>query len=199
MAKTLADYLMLVEKEYEYKIKLAADVSERQFFLIEALLQKYDLKDVKDIIRTPIQRHADFCNIAPTEVYIIDFVTRMPLSPSALIQEINVCAKIPLDRIIVRGKNDPLAVAERKEEEMADKEYVAKISDPFYETDGVVVEHEYGTEFNKEVVDMIVGAQGREVTTNEKKFDSIFKQKVDAVKRPVSPLTDIDKPEPKAE
>lgn len=182
MAKNLSDYILLAEKDYEYKIKLATEVTEKQFDDLETLLTKYDLKEVKNITRLPIQKAPlDFQNLAPTEVYVIDIVTRLPISDTTLVEEIYRKVGINNNLIVVRGKNSPYEQELNKIDNK--KEYVTKITDPDYKSDGPEKSNLYGDEYNKEMVETIVKELGTDPTPNEKKADKIFKKALEGIKR----------------
>jgi len=197
MKKSLQDYLLLVEKEFEYKLKIASEITESQFDAMETLLQKYDLIDVKSINRLPIQNNPlDFTNLKPTEVFVIDLVTRLPLPVSNFADQIARCTDINIKRIIIRGKNDPYEKELQNIELKAETDYVTKIDDPEYKSDGIETQDSYGTEYNQDMVGEILATREDKPKFNKKEFDSKFKKAFNDFKHSKSVLQDIkDGPE----
>lgn len=170
--KNLSDYLTLVEKEYNYRIKVAKELSEKQFDRMERILQKYDLLQVKSIHKTPVQKAPlDFATLNNIEVYIIDIVTRIPMSPGIFRTTMAETLRIHPDYIIVRGDNDPLDQYNREIVDMQEQDYIVKMLDVDYEHDGIISTDLHSQEYRDELVKNIETA-----TMEENKNLSLFKK-----------------------
>jgi hypothetical protein len=190
MKKKLSDYLLLTEKEYNYRLKFAVELQEEQLNKLERFLQKYDLLDVASVHKSMIQKNPmDFPNLDIGEVYIIDIVTRLPISTETLVQEMSKVMKIHVDLIRVRDEHSPYEQYTNQKLEYEDTEYQSKLEDPDYKDAPKMDRNLYGDAYNKEMIDTIIDAQGREPTENEKK--SKFKAAFDKA-QVKSPFTDVD-------
>jgi hypothetical protein len=190
MKKKLSDYLLLTEKEYNYRLKFAVELQEEQLNKLERFLQKYDLLDVASVHKSMIQKNPmDFPNLDIGEVYIIDIVTRLPISTEILVQEMSKVMKIHVDLIRVRDEHSPYEQYTNQKLEYEDTEYQSKLEDPDYKDAPKMDRNLYGDAYNKEMIDTIIDAQGREPTENEKK--SKFKAAFDKA-QVKSPFTDVD-------
>lgn len=151
--KTLNDYLTLVEKEYNYRIKVAKELTEKQFDRMERILQKYDLLEVKSIHKTPIQKSPlDFATLDNVEVYIIDIVTRLPMSPTIFRNTMAETLRMHPNYIIVRGDNDPLDRYNQEIVDMQEQDYVVKMLDIDYKSDGVDAADIHSPEYRENLV-----------------------------------------------
>lgn len=155
--KTLSDYLLMKQTPYKYKIKFAFPLEEHHFDRIGSVLEKYELVNVKNIIRTPFQKNPlDFPTISASEIYMIEVETMIPMSESALRYEIRHATKIHEDMISIRGENNPYNKYEEDIIKFQENKYVPKLEDPHYKSDGVEDQKLYGDEYNKEMVDTLL-------------------------------------------
>jgi hypothetical protein len=106
--KTLKHYLAESQKTYEFRLKTIVELSEDQLDKLETHLRKYDAYDIETPKRTIMQSAPlDFYNTGACEVFIIDFKTRLPLSPALLINELVPRLGISEGNIRVRNKLEP--------------------------------------------------------------------------------------------
>lgn len=201
MKKTLADYLLLVEKEFEYRMKFAFNLEDGHYAKLERMLSKYDLVDVKSVYKSPFQKNPlDFPNLSVAEIFIIDIVTRMPIACGVFVQEASKALGIPEALMIMRSTADPYEDYNKEIVDRAESpDYVPKLEDPDYktDTDNIDPSEHFGDEYNKEMVDTIKAEVGSIPSENEKKYDSLFKKALDQSKTAnKSPLTDVHNPDP---
>lgn len=181
MAKTLQDYLLEVEKEYEYIVKFACEIDENHMNKLENVLKKYDVIDIQGPNKSIIQKQPlDFPNISNVEVYTLNIKTRYPMALHEAIQEIRHYLGIEEKFIVVRpAKNEdhkedsPLERYNDEITEREDEDYNSKLEDPYHEKDGTKHKSEeyYGDEYNKEMKNVINKETGRKPTDNEKKSE----------------------------
>ena len=93
--KSLKQYIAESAKEYEFRFKTIVELSEEQLDKFETHLRKYDAFDVGAPKRTILQTAPlDFYNTGATEVYMIDFKTRIPTSAAVLGNELGQCLQL---------------------------------------------------------------------------------------------------------
>lgn len=106
--KRLHQYLAESQKTYEFRLKTIQELSEEQLDKLETHLKKYEAYDIETPKRTIMQSAPlDFYNSGACEVFIIDFKTRLPLSPTLLINELVSKLGINEGNIRVRNKFEP--------------------------------------------------------------------------------------------
>lgn len=129
MSKQFVEYLNESEREYHFRIKTIDELTDERMDAVENLLAKYDLLDISAPQKTIVQRNPlDFPDIDSAEVYMIDCVTRLPISAYILCKELRHALDINEKYIVVRGANDPLEMETQRinaEEDMR-KEAEAK-------------------------------------------------------------------------
>ena len=87
--KTLNDYLMESAKTYEFRLKTCCELSDDQLDSLEKHMRKYEAFDIESPKRTILQSAPlDFHNVGATEIYIMDFKTKLPMSPAMLVNEL---------------------------------------------------------------------------------------------------------------
>lgn len=99
-------------KEYSFRVKIAADCSSEHLDKIESCLQKYNLISAADFKRTPIQENpVEFARAKgakfTSEVCATDVVLKYPANPRIL--EVWLAVNLGLDheRVLVYAINDP--------------------------------------------------------------------------------------------
>lgn len=145
--KRLHQYLAESEKRYEYRLKTIVELSDHQLDKLEKHLQKYDVYQIDTPKRTILQSAPlDFYNTGAHEVYIIDFKTKLPLSPTVLITELVSKLNISERNIVVLSVNDP--------REQLDNDYLIKkdrkpllVDNEYSESEKIDVTDYYGEEF----------------------------------------------------
>lgn len=136
--KRLHHYLMESMTVNEYRLKTVVELSDAQLDKLEKHLRKYEAYDIETPKRTIMQSAPlDFYNRGACEVYIIDFKTKLPLSPTVLINELVPRLGISEADIRVRDKNSPAEeIAQKHMEEnkegASEEEYSSLLMDPDY-------------------------------------------------------------------
>lgn len=106
--KRLHQYLMESQKNHEFRLKTVIELSDEQLDKFETHLKKYEAFDIETPKRTIMQSAPlDFYNKGACEVYIIDFKTKLPVSPTVLINELVSKLGISEGDIRLRDKNSP--------------------------------------------------------------------------------------------
>lgn len=160
--KTLNDYLMESAKTHEFRLKTAVELSDDQLDSLEKHLRKYEAFDIESPKRTILQSAPlDFHNLGATEVYIMDFKTKLPMSPAMLVNELVQKLGVGEGHIRVRNKLEP---AEQEDaasmEDPADGEADALLLDSEYsEAEDHKAEDYYGDKYNTKFMDELSKAR----------------------------------------
>jgi len=172
--KSLQKYLAEGAKVHEFRLKTAVELSDDQLDLLEKHLRKYDAFDVETPKRTILQRAPlDFYNLNAAEIYIIDFKTRLPLSPAVLVNELIEKLEIGEAFIRVRNKLEP--------GEQADVESMESIEDLARRADALLTNDSY-SEVKNPKADKFYGERHKtrfidELTKARKKLTKEYKVK----------------------
>lgn len=96
------------QTEHHYRIKTVKELNNDDIDTLERILEKYVLIDMSDVEKTIIQRNPlDFQDIYASEVFIVDVITQLPVSPYVLRQELKLGLNINEDHVVVNSENDP--------------------------------------------------------------------------------------------
>lgn len=138
--KTLLDYMNVIKRTYHYRIKFAMTPDDEQLNKLEMILSKYNIVEIHDVFRSPLQRRpADFPNVDISEIIIIDVETEIPMSDEGLKWEISRKCKINIDHIAVMHQNGPYTPYEQQIADYQEKAYVVKMTDVDNEADTIEV------------------------------------------------------------
>ena len=112
-------YLAESTKEYDYRIKVAGDLSEDFAARLETALKKYEVKSLSKGKKTPIQEvPLDFPNLKNTAVTIFELKTSYPASVFEMHSYIADSMRLQFPMIVVRRPGEP---TEQYQEEMKTK------------------------------------------------------------------------------
>jgi len=113
-------YLAESTKEYDYRIKVAGDLSEDFAARLETALKKYEVKSLSKGKKTPIQEvPLDFPNLKNTAVTIFELKTSYPASVFEMHSYISNIMRLQPNQLVVRKPGEP---TEQYQEEMKTKE-----------------------------------------------------------------------------
>jgi hypothetical protein len=168
--KSLKQYIAESAKEYEFRFKTIVELSEEQLDKFETHLRKYDAFDVGAPKRTILQTAPlDFYNTGATEVYMIDFKTRIPTSAAVLGNELGQCLTIGERDFRLRRSDEPGEILDRasmEDKEEGNKE--ALLNDPeMSEAEEVKGNEHAGQEFVDNFIDELVKSR-KEISTEYK-------------------------------
>lgn len=136
--KRLHHYLMESQIFHEFRLKTVVELSDEQLDRFETHLKKYEAYDIETPKRTIMQKAPlDFYNKGACEVYIIDFKTKLPLSPAVLLNELVSKLGISEGDIRIRNKRSPANEidelhTEQNKEGAKEKEATSLLLDPDY-------------------------------------------------------------------
>lgn len=168
--KSLKQYIAESAKEYEFRFKTIVELSDEQLDKFETHLRKYDAFDIGAPKRTILQSAPlDFYNTGATEVYIIDFKTRIPTSANVLGTELGQCMKVAERDFRLRRSDEPGEILDRESmEEKEEDNKEALLNDPEMSEAEEVKGNEYaGQEFVDNFIDELVQSR-KEMPTEYK-------------------------------
>lgn len=177
-------YLAESYKEYNYRIKSILPLTDQAMDMIESVLRKYDLKDITNPRKTPLQEHPlEFYNERNKEVYIVDVTLGMPMSSYVLHAELKEALNTYESSIVVRSENDPIEIQTQMEKEKEGKEYETKLSteSDYHDSEQIKEEPAYGDDYNQKFLSRIAKAKIA-LATDVAKDDSEFNRDHDGVK-----------------
>jgi len=184
MTKQFKDYLAESTRKYDFRIKIAGDVSEDKEALIKALLGKFQVTEFKKAGVTPIQElPLDFPKIKNASVNIYEVTLDYPATQWELSEYLCANANIVPESIVVRRPHEALEEyqepqTERTEALLTDSEYKESPNANFDDFYG----DKYNTGFVKELNDILKlqrKERGEEIP--EAKSDEVLKNPGDTL------------------
>jgi len=101
--KSLQEYLTESKKDYEYRIKIAGELSKEQIDEIKRGFAQFDMTQISEIAKTPVTKSPyDFPNLENVEVSIFDVKFNYPAGQQS-IQQIAETAGVNIDHVVVTG------------------------------------------------------------------------------------------------
>lgn len=155
-------------KEYSYRVRIAADLTDEHVDIIESALGKYSLTNMASFKRLPIQENpVEFVRAKgvkfTSSINSTDITLKYPANPRILEVWLAVHLGLDTNHVLVYEVNDPRrSESERAEERLANDEdrYVTEedsfLADEEYSTEEAV-DHDdyYGEGFNKKFLDAV--------------------------------------------
>jgi hypothetical protein len=83
-----------------------------------------------------MKRPMDFPNVEQAEIYIIDFVSNLPVSHEMLHQELSRLLTLPEGSVVVRGVNDVREVEQEQLDKAKDAPYKSKLENDYSKDEG---------------------------------------------------------------
>ena len=127
---TFTKYLTEAAKSYDYKIKVAGDISKDFATRMETCLQKFEVAKMSAGKKTPIQSlPLDFPALSNESVTIFDVTTNYPASAREMQEYLGTYMDVPQTHLVVRKPGEP---TEEYQEQMAiagKSEYKNKLQD----------------------------------------------------------------------
>lgn len=178
MASKFKDILNeAMEKDYGYRIKLAADCTQEHMNRLEQALQKYHLVSLTPFKRSPIEENpTEFVRRkdvhVTSEVCTTDAVLKYPVNERVLEVYVAVNAGVDFDRVICYGVKDP----RRVEADMAADRYLNDKDRYVTEEDSVMhdenMEHYHDQQDDKQNL-----AQCHQFSLDEKGYGEDYNKK----------------------
>jgi hypothetical protein len=190
--RSFKEYLTESKKTYDFKVKIAGEVSADNEELLKGLLEKFQVSSFKKAGKTPIQTlPLDFPKIKHAEVNIYEVSLDYPTTHWELHEYIANNMRIGQDQIVVRS---PLEPTEEYQIPVIKREG-ALLNDPDYKESPKVDSKEfYGTEYNMSFVKTLndtIKAQRKE-QAQEIPTEAKVKYNTDSAENNQSPIKSTD-------
>lgn len=190
--RSFKEYLTESKRTYDFKVKIAGDVSADNEQMLETLLNKFQVASFKKTGKTPIQAlPLDFPLIKHAEVNIYEVSLDYPTTQWELHEYLSSNLRIGRDQIVVRNPFEPT------EEYQAPKQAHegTLLQDPNYtEVTRVDSKKYYGTEYNMSFVKALNDTikaqrkeQGQQIPT-----ESAVQYSTDSKENTTSPIQQSD-------
>lgn len=153
--KNFKSYLTESTKKYDYKIKIAGELTNEQEDLLKRSLEKYQLHDFKKVGKTPIQDFPlDFPKIKNVEVNIFEVCLNYPATTWDLHEYLANQIAVTKDTMVVRRPNEPYEEYQAAMEELKkSKKDKALLDDPEYkESTNHKFDDYFGDKYNSNFV-----------------------------------------------
>jgi len=155
--KSLKNYLTEASQEFNFKIKLAKEISEEDLARIERHLVKYDITSMSAPKKLMLQSTPyDFPQLRGYEIHVVEFTTNLRASAYQIQTELQNLIGIRDGFMKVRGEHEPLEQQEQHAIDNADAETTSVLADPDYK-DAPEVNHEdyYGDKYNEKFLETL--------------------------------------------
>jgi len=156
-------YLAESTKEYNYRIKVAGDLSEDFASRLETALKKYEVKSLSKGKKTPIQEvPLDFPNLKNTAVTIFELKTSYPASVFEMHSYISNIMRLQPNQLVVRKPGEPTEEYQEEIKAKAEKksEFRSVLQDVEYkDAPKVKADEVYGDRANQSLLKELLKAR----------------------------------------
>jgi hypothetical protein len=185
-------YLAESTKEYNYKIKVAGDLSEDFGSKLETVLKKYEVKTLSKGKKTPIQEMPlDFPHLKNEAVTIFELTTMYPASVFDLRTLVADSMRLHPNQIVVRKPGEPTEEYQEEMKAKAEKksEFKSMLQDIEYkDAPKVKADEVYGDRANQSLLKELLKARKEiEFAAKIKVEQEVQKNEIDK-KDSVSPI-----------
>lgn len=148
--KSFKEHLTESKRTYDFKVKIAGDVSAEQEATMKELLGKYSVVEFKKTGKTPVQAlPLDFPRLTNTEVCIYEISLDYPVASHELQNYLGNGLKILEQSIVVRRPGEP----SEQYQEPGEKREGALLNDAEYkESPNVDSNDYYGDKYNASLI-----------------------------------------------
>ena len=130
---TFKDYLTESTKSYDYKVKVAGDISDDFASRMETALQKFEVAKLSSGKKTPIMTlPLDFPALSNESVTIFDVTTNYPVAPSVMKEYLADYMNMNSSLIVVRKPGEPTEEYQADMQVAKKSEYANKLHDIEY-------------------------------------------------------------------
>jgi|TARA_R110000772_G_scaffold58527_2_gene132449 hypothetical protein len=147
---TFKDYLTESTKSYDYKVKVAGDISDDFASRMETALQKFEVAKLSSGKKTPIMTlPLDFPALSNESVTIFDVTTNYPVAPSVMKEYLADYMNMNSSLIVVRKPGEPTEEYQADMQIGQKSEYANKLLDvEMKDAPKVKAEEFFGDKYN---------------------------------------------------
>ena len=151
--KSLKQYLAESEKTYAFRLRSLNEISDAHMDRIETHMKKYSMESMGAPKKTVMHKPRGFADVGAQEVYISDFTTKLPATPSSLHEEIASICGCNLGSMIVNNMNEANELWDIEESSDDDSDPTSVLADADYsEAENIKVEDHFGDAYNEKML-----------------------------------------------
>lgn len=166
--KSFVEYLIESSKTYEFRVKIAGELTDEHMARIENHMERFGLESISKPKKTPIQKQPSGFGegVSNSAVSVLEITTNYPATPqqiNALIQDI---VDLPESHVVTVNKNDPEEIAREAAADAKEEEYKPILANDYEEEK---LDPSFGDEYNSNFL--------KELETRKYEFASENKEK----------------------
>ena len=191
---TFKDYLTESTKSYDYKVKVAGDISDDFASRMETALQKFEVAKLSAGKKTPIMTlPLDFPQLSNESVTIFDVTTNYPVAVNTLKEYLADYMNINASLIVVRKPGEPTEEYQADMQIGQKSEYANKLLDiEMKDAPKVKAEDFYGDKYNMGLLKELMKTKAETKDQPKEKENAMSKEEVGTP----SPFSKITKAHP---
>jgi hypothetical protein len=188
------DYLTESAKSYDYKVKVAGDISDDFASRMETALQKFEVAKLSAGKKTPIMTlPLDFPQLSNESVTIFDVTTNYPVAVNTLKEYLADYMNINASLIVVRKPGEPTEEYQADMQIGQKSEYANKLLDiEMKDAPKVKAEDFYGDKYNMGLLKELMKTKAETKDQPKEKENAMSKEEVGTP----SPFSKITKAHP---
>ena len=191
---TFKDYLTESTKSYDYKVKVAGDISDDFASRMETALQKFEVAKLSSGKKTPIMTlPLDFPALSNESVTIFDLTTNYPVAVNTLKEYLADYMNMSSSLIVVRKPGEPTEEYQADMQIGQKSEYANKLLDiEMKDAPKVKAEDFYGDKYNMGLLKELMKTKAKTKDQPKEKEDAMSKEE----KGTPSPFSKSTNPHP---
>ena len=191
---TFKDYLTESAKSYDYKVKVAGDISDDFASRMETALQKFEVAKLSSGKKTPIMTlPLDFPALSNESVTIFDVTTNYPVAVNTLKEYLADYMNMNSSLIVVRKPGEPTEEYQADMQIGQKSEYANKLMDiEMKDAPKVKAEEFYGDKYNMGMLKELMKTKAETKDQPKEKEDAMSKEE----KGTPSPFSKATNPHP---
>lgn len=199
--KSFYEYLKETEKTYAYKVKTLYPLDEERMKLLEKAFVRYGIVSIDGPFESVTELNPlDFEKVKYATVFIVDVVTKIPVSPYYMIKQLKSVLEIPERQLVVRSVNDPLELETQEIQDRYEFDAIQQNNDlercalmstepDYIEVDPASIEVAYGDEYNQKFLKKLASEENKEdrygILKSLKRDDAEFNKDIKDIVNPV--------------
>jgi len=166
--KSFEEFLIESSKVYEFRVKVAGDITSDHMLRIENIMERFGLESISKPKKTPIQKQPSGFgeSVSNSEVSILEISTNYPVTPQQIAAIMQDITKFSESHIVVINKNDPEEIAREVAANTEEEEYKPVLANEY---DDEKLDASFGDEYNSSFL--------KELETRKYEFESKNKTK----------------------
>ena len=191
---TFKDYLTESAKSYDYKVKVAGDISDDFASRMETALQKFEVAKMSAGKKTPIMTlPLDFPALSNEQVTIFDVTTNYPASQRVMHEYLSDILRVPATHIVVRKPGEPTEEYQDNMQVAQKSEYANRLMDiEMKDAPKVKAEEHFGDKYNMGLLKELMKTKAENADQPKEKEDAMSKEE----KGTPSPFSKATNPHP---